>query len=189
MKDSCEKEKRDYFRSAGTIYLAVSRIQTQSRNTGLENFRKKDAFDKIALKLMSFRAKLDYQNPEDKERFQEIADMLELLYHSVSNLKNGTDGQTVEFLRKPVIISGSGMEFPSNEDFSPHEKVALAITFSGYPYEFVSTEAEVIRIKKAPSHTSKHLVCVKYSDISEKNRDLIIKFVNHLQRKKIIERN
>lgn len=176
-------DKREYFRATGVIYLHVEKKRDVQED---ENHTPKSQLDLVALKLINFRSQLEYDNPKNGEYFEGLADILEQL-HDVVFDRTGQIANALQSHRQSVVISGSGIEFISSENYLPGETLVLSMTFTGYPFESMTVEGQVVNVGIYGSEPNRHRICISFKNISEPDRQLIIKHVNYLQRKHLAE--
>jgi len=177
------REQRQYFRSAGIVYLHIQRARdpVDAKETIAPTM------DPIALQLMSFRARLDYDRPEGLAYLQELTNILEEMHAWIAHT-GSPDGALPIAQRQSVILSGSGLEFISPQPHPLGEMIIATVTFPGYPYATLHLGSEIMRCDVFGETGEKYRVAIAFRDISEDHRDLIIKYVNHLQRKKLAEK-
>lgn len=192
-------ERRQFFRAAGVVYLHIQRGPTfkedcPDSSAGSEapaappsspaSPASEEGLDPIALKLAGFRSRLHYDLPQGHEYLLEIAAIVEQLHHSLVEGDNLL-GHLPKSHRKSVIISGSGLEFITADRYRTGEPIKITLTFPDYPSATVVLSAEVVRVAPYGNTSDRRLIGIAYKDISEADQDLIIKYVNHLQRKKL----
>lgn len=178
-------ERRQYFRAMGTVYLRIERGSplkehwlSQAMSPAVQ-----ESLDAVSLKLMNYRSRLHYEQPEVRQYLLELAGIVEELHRTLVHRHSFPDDVRRAYKRS-VIISGSGLEFLTDEGFDVGEEVTLEITFPEYPYATVMTPAAVTRVEAYGSDRKKFRVCLLYGDIQETDRECIIRYVNHLQTQK-----
>lgn len=165
--------QREYFRCDGTVYLRFL-------PPALPDPQAADAIDHAGIMLRNFRARLDYEKPDDAPYVCALMECVEALYTYMQTLQSTHPSHT-DFVRKDVNISGSGIAFFSSIAFEPLSHIALQIAFPGYPFAMVTVGAEVRHVMQDTESGAYRVAC-KYDNISEADRDLIVRFVNYLQR-------
>ncbi len=178
--------KREYFRATGIVYLHVGRRSEQSEGDRKNQHIPKSNLDPIALKLLNFRSQLQYNTPQSYEYFQSLTDIVEQMHDAILD-QTGQILTSCLAKRQSVVLSGSGIEFITSEHYEPKEQLILAITFTGYPFETLTLIGEVIQEKPHGEDPKKHRTCVAFVNISEADCQVLIKHVNYLQRKHILE--
>ncbi len=173
------ENQRDYFRVHGEIFLRVTPCDTPpsaeiSTTAGL---------DLAKLKLLNFQSRLTYNNPPGETYLQDLAEILGHLHETITALQSGRP--PVPPLRPTaVVISGSGMTFPSKTPFAPDTLVQIDLGFLEYPFATITVQGQVLRCIPRDNQSG-HDVIVTYHEIPEPDREVIIKFVNHLQRQQL----
>ncbi len=175
-----QDEKRSYFRISGTIYLHAELKEVATEGPLLPQ---SDKMDEVSIRLMHYKARLCYNEPAEYEYFLQLAEIIEAMQHQQRNIRQKK--APLELVKQSVIISGSGMEFFSTENWKKDDSLILTISFLEYPFATITTEALVMG-EKTDLDSKRNKTAVSFQGISEKDRELIIKFVNHLQRKKIL---
>ena len=185
--------RRNYFRAVGVVYLQVLResdpVQPEhplaTSSQAPDKADKIEKLDEIGLKLMTLRSRIHYHMPENSTFFLDVIDILLTLDQSLKNSLHGALSITNRLAqRQSVIISGSGLEFITEDRYVPGESLVVVLTFPEYPYATVSVRSEVIRVEPHGTNTHRFRTAIAYENIEESDRELIIKYVNHLQRKK-----
>jgi hypothetical protein len=179
---SSGSDKREFYRKPGIIYLTIER--------GGEAHRRIDAsqpfLDQVTLRLMNFRQRLEYRAPEQMEYFEELAEILEEMYLEIMD-RVDEGKKSPRSRRQSVVISGSGMDFLTDEQFQPEEKIFCHMTFTVYPFASLCLRAEVVRCEPYGSEGNRQRVSVRFDEMSEAHRESLIKFVNELERRQRIQ--
>lgn len=168
------EELREFYRNSGVIYLYVSsKIESviESQDLPME-------MDGVALKLMNLRNQLNYHNPEYSAPVQDLVRIVEELYQ---NCLKPDHKRLPKYKKQAVVISGSGMDFLSDESFTPGSEVMCYLAFPEYPYTMIEVKAKVVRCEELSGH-HRYRTAIHFHKISEKIRDHIIQFVNSLTR-------
>ncbi len=177
-------ERREYYRKPGIIYLLIekSTADLPAKETPPA------VIDQVTLRLMNFRQRLEYTSPPQKEYFEQLCEIMEMFHHNVmEELDEGK--KTPRSRRQSVVISGSGMDFLSDESFSPEERILCHMTFTVYPYATLRLKSRVIRVLPYGQDGTRHRVCVNFEEVPENDRELLIRFVNELERRQRIQQN
>ncbi len=175
-----EDERRNFYREAGIVYLHIApHSDKASTDVSIDSAA---TLDPIILRLLNFRSRISYNHPDNEEYFQSVAEIVALLHDEITSLRSGEHLPYAR--RKSVIISGSGLEFLSQEVYQPKDRLAITITFLDYPFATISVVGEVIRCDLQDSTRKKYRTVIGFPMIKETKRDIIIKYVNYLQRKK-----
>ncbi len=183
MMNENSKENREYFRITGIVYLTINKLANQGTATS-PLVTAPEFLDKIALKLLHYKANLNYHQPAHFQSLLEMADILELMHDTYLSRDSHP---TIASKRQSVILSGSGMEFLSEEAFNVGDLVSLNIGFPDYPFTSVQIEAEIKISELCPGEARRKTI-VSFGTMTELDRNSIIKYVNFLQRKKKIEK-
>jgi hypothetical protein len=173
-----QDEKRSFFRISGTLYLNAKRKCDSNGNVTLAPPEK---MDELSIRIMHYLSKLRYEKPAGSEYIMELAEIVSAM-NAARVHSDRKNGDVSDLARQSVIISGSGMEFFTDESWVADEVLTMTISFPEYPFATVMTDARVVSERTA-QHRKK--IAVEFQGIAEQDRDLIIKYVNHLQRKKI----
>lgn len=185
MSDVNNIDKREYFRSVGVVYLHIETLRDHFKEDLLQP-KHKSKLDPVALKTMSLKARIQYNEPELKEYFLEIIDIIETLHEQLPKIVQNKEREDAQ--RQSVIISGSGMQFQYHKPLEIGEKLFLTITFPSYPNETIGVQGEVISCKAKGESEDEFRISVKFKNLSDANLQLIIQFGNKLQRQKLLEK-
>ncbi|QQR81105.1 MAG: PilZ domain-containing protein [Deltaproteobacteria bacterium] len=167
-------ELRQFYRNSGVIYLYV-----QPKNEEfLENHEMPMELDAVALRLMSLKNQLRYHNPEYSESVQELVKITEELYQ---NCLKPEHKRPPRYKKQAVVISGSGMDFLSEQSYPPGMELLCHISFPEYPYTMIDVEAKVVKCEELHG-SHRYKTAISFHKISERIRDHIIQFVNSLTR-------
>lgn len=177
--DPLEKERRDYFRKTGIIYLLIE--SNNSKAPSIES-EPKSALDDIALKIMNLKSRIKYNEPDQSDYLLDIIEVLDLTHLVVIQSKE-SKSILAKSIRQPVVISGSGLDLHTSTQYTLGDIHQLHITFPDYPFMSVSPKGVVVRCSQSTEDPVQYHVAFEFSEIKETERDVIIKFVNHLQRK------
>lgn len=176
------KEKREFFRGTGMVYLHVTPKHAQVPvAAGPEPA---DALDPLAIKLMNFRARLEYADSPHVEPMRELVRLLEEMYGAMAGARHGALPLAT---RQPVNISGSGLQFFSDTPFAVGNEVLATISFPAYPHSTVSCEAVVVRVDQSQA-PHRRAISLRFQNIRESDRDQIVQYVNYLQRQQLASR-
>ncbi len=173
------EEKREYFRCSGTVFLYYA-IKQENPSDGLQGTTH-TSLDPIGLKIMNYRARLDYNQPEHWKYLSELCEIIEAMYAAIP-LPGKRANALPKANKQAVIISGGGIQFFNTEMLQPGQLLGMTITFPTYPNESVFVNARVLRCHP---HGNQHLIACQFENMSDTDQELIIKFVNYLQRQKL----
>jgi len=168
MKPSNEKERREYFRVDTDLFL---RIHSLKENKQFQKLEEPIAESTILLK--QFVARLDYDQPEGHAYWKDLAIVVLKMGEEFS--KNSSP-----FLRKRVSLSGSGMSFTWDKIFEENEKIEIEMGFTDYPHRVITMPAKILRSFSVSDQHKGYIVI--FEPKRESDRDLIIRFVNTIQR-------
>lgn len=182
---------REYFRVEGKIYFYYEKVRPReneeiAKKIYIPTFAK-DEDDIVGLTIDAFRERLLMSEVEDQDfklfllEMQQIMAMMKLCFDEELKGKK----QKI-FSRTMVNISGSGMAFPSNEIHCVNDFLKLYLFFPIYPYSFVSLLAQVVKCEK---HQEGYWIKTHFENITERERDEILRFVNQCQRDHMHERH
>lgn len=175
-------DRREYFRIAGTLYLQVSETAFLSL-LPIEPEDLGESTDALSLELHQFRQIIRYKQDEALEALDRLAGLVEKVHQAArKNLHSLTFG------KKPVIISGSGFDYIGSAPYPLGKKLFARMGFPDYPYTTIEVECEVRHSSPLPGPVGKFKTGLSFENISEENRDQIIKFVNQLQRRLMAHR-
>ncbi len=169
-------EEENYFKVLGEIYLYVEDYP-DSENIHLSQGLPESG-DPIELRLMNFQARLLYNNPEHSKDLIELARILEMI-HKAKDLT-----KLPQVRLQSVLISAGDLEYLSHEYLPVGKRVLSHMSFPDYPYESISVAAEVIHCQLARHPKPLYEVALGFQEIPENYREMIIKFVNQIQRRK-----
>lgn len=168
------EELREFYRNSGVIYLHV-RLKSEAPIEGQELPMEMDV---VGLKLMNLKNQLHYHNPEHSASVQDLVKIVEELYQ---NCLKPDHKRLPKYKKQAVVISGSGMDFLSEDSFTPGSELVCHLAFPDYPYTMIEVNAKVVRCEEL-SGNHRYRTAVHFYQISEKIRDHIIQFVNSLAR-------
>ncbi|MBI4239320.1 MAG: PilZ domain-containing protein [Deltaproteobacteria bacterium] len=173
------EERREFFRSQGVVYLMVESPPLPEA-TVEESIPDCPTMDDVQVLLMNFRDRLRYETPELAAYFSQLDTVIEALH------RRCTQQETAPklFQRLFVDISGAGIQFPSPQAYPEEAALRLHIAFPGYPFATVALLSTVVRCESAVGADG-YTVTAAFEGISEEQRDLVIMFVNHLQRRQL----
>ncbi len=175
---------RDFFRIDGHVYLHVETVTldqgTKQEVQGLyvPTFSLEED-DIVGLSIDAFG---EHVMTSEMDSIQKAYWMK--MQQIVSMMKRCLDvellGKKQKLFKKlEVTISGSTLDFPSSQGFLAGQALRLALFFPRFPYTYLCVIGEVTKSEKKDSG---YWVKTQFKDISEKNQDEILRFVNQLQR-------
>ncbi len=186
MTEIMENHKEiNFFSESGIVYLAIDEPDSKV-NQVLESPLELDSID---AGIVQARKKLSLSTIEHKEIFDNIFTLLSDLYQTTKqSIQNQSGKLLTQFVAKKynVKISGEYLEFNSDIDYDIGVSKKITIVMTEYPYETVSSEAIIVNCKNDSEASNSYKVLVKFDQLSSEKEDLLVKFVNSLQRKKII---
>lgn len=169
---SNEDEKRNFFRVEGFVYLRLDKPgEIEKAETEPETL------DRVGIHLLHLKNLIKYDPPAHDFYFRNLIHIMEQMH---SQLTNKVKPQV--FTRTHATISGSGIEFIWNKAYEKGEDLTLTLSFMDYPFQTVSVPAQVQDCAKVKGDAKTSRLVLSYADIPEADRELIIKFVNSLQR-------
>lgn len=174
-----EGERREYFRSQGVVYLTVASSPPLDA-AAEESIPACPTMDDVQVLLMNFRDRMQYESPEQHSYLQQLGTVIEALHRRCTEPASATR----VYQRSVVDISGAGIQFPWSQAYAEETPLLLHIAFPGYPFATVALPSLVVRCEPA-ADAGLFTVTAAFEGISEEQRDLVIMFVNHLQRRKL----
>jgi hypothetical protein len=179
-----EDEEGVYFRATGMVYLHIEHGSAahESWISQTSPLKSRDHLDPIALQLLNYRSRLEYEKPAIAPYLIELIGIVEDMHAALlaSNYAVGLGHAE----KQSVIVSGSELEFLTGEKFKMGETVTVHMTFTEYPFVSLVILAKVTGIQPFAGDRKKHRICLAFDGIREADRDNIIRYVNHLQRRR-----
>ena len=90
------------------------------------------------------------------------------------NLKTKTGEETLSEVCRTKNISGNGMQLLSNFEHKIGDRIKCKFKIKTYP---IDVECEVVRIEAIDSFDYNYGLGIKFLDINERDRDIIIKYI------------
>lgn len=174
----------DFFRVTGHVYLypevitVDQGVKYEVNGLFVPTFST-DEDDIVGLSIDAFRenillSEMDVLQKESWLKMQQIMSMMKRVVDAELL------GKKQKLFKKcEVVISGSVLDFPSAEPYLVGQSLRLAMFFPRFPYSYLCVIGEVLKCEKTEEG---HLIKTQFKDISEKNQDEILRFVNQCQR-------
>ena len=180
-----QSEDREFFRVDGKLYFHLEKVDLtephseSSRRVFFPPFTK-DEDDVVGLSIDSFRERILVSEMEDGDFRQYILEMQQLMAMMKHCFDEELGGRKQKvFVKTTVNISGSGIAFPTDKIFCIDDILRLYLFFPAYPFTFLSIMGRVVKcVKKEEGFQVK----AHFENISEQQRDEILRFVNQCQR-------
>jgi len=175
---------RHFFRATGIVYLAVDDLHKSND----QKHEAPDSLDSIRSLINQTQSKLALLNVQNKELFE---DLIKLILELYTSTKQSLELNESKFLtrfsahRYSVIISGDTLEYISQAPLEIGIQKQLTIVMVDYPFETVTTKGTVIKCEQLKHSDSPYKLVFKFDEISQYKEDILVKFVNSLQRRKI----
>lgn len=176
-QQSSGAERREFFRVTGTVFLAISDHPPHGTAT-VDG----ETLDLINIQLDALQQRIEYDKPTDVTYWRTVLPLLRSMQAQIHRATSGATTRHAVARRQVVNISGSGLQTLLDQPFTPGSPVYLWLSFPAYPFATITTAARVIRSQPLGSDATRWHVAVEFSDISEADRELVIKFVNHVAR-------
>ncbi len=179
-----EDEEGSYFRATGVMYLHIER-GSASHEAWLSQAaspQSQGRLDPIALKIINYRSRLHYDKPEIEPYLIDLLNIVDDLHTAL--LKGNYSIGLGMAQKQSVIVSGSELEFLTEEKFASGETVTVHMTFTEYPFTTLVMLAKVADVQSFGAARKKNRVRLAFHNIREADRDSIIRYVNQLQRRR-----
>lgn len=183
-------QNREYFRVDGRVYFYCEKIPPEesaqsSKKIYIPTFEQ-ERDDIVGLTIDAFRERILMSEIEDEDQKQFLLEMQQIMALMKRSFDAEFSGVKQKiFVKTSINISGSGLAFPSHEAHCLGDMLRVCLFFPIYPYLFLSLAAKVIKSEKQKDG---YLVKVHYENISERERDEVLRFVNQCQRDHMHER-
>lgn len=173
-----------FFRVEGSVYLHPEvvtldqGIKHEANGLFVPTFSL-DEDDIVGLSIDAFREHilLSEMGPLEKESWLKMQQIVAMMKRVVDAELLGKKQKM--FKKIEVVISGESLDFKSAEPYLVGQVLRLAMFFPRFPFTYLCVIGDVIKCEKTDDG---HIVKTHFKEISEKNQDEILRFVNQCQR-------
>ncbi|MBX7147952.1 hypothetical protein K1X76_02605 [bacterium] len=163
-----------YHEETGDVYLAFLK---KNQTTQTDDYP--PTLNLISLEIKNFKDSLLYNEREDTEDLTRLTVLVNSLYDSI---QRPVEQKKIELRKTTVTLSGEKMVLNHNTSLIHEDILTILIGFPGYPFKTVECEVTVLSCLQEGNF---YKVELGFTNIDESHRDIIIKYVNHLQRHNI----
>jgi hypothetical protein len=181
------EERREYFRVKDFIPLRARKVETEEsselrRKIGCGTRLKKEDLDGLNLLIEKVAKKAQ----EGDELFLFLSLMDKKLDMIMEQLLAGKKGHGEDNLNhEEVEISGSGMKFYPKERFEVGDLIAVDLFLPVFGVPKIPILCQVVRAGEEHGKQRRHYVAVKFIDINEEDRELLIKYLFRKERERL----
>ncbi len=170
-------DKRQFRRNSGIVYFHAVK---KSEHVPLTMGEHPETMDLVGIKLMNLKARIDYEKPEDIDYLKSLVGIVDEMYSEFTKpIEKRSD---LKLKRHSVVISGGGLDLITDDHFHQGEEIVCHLAFPGYPFTILTLDGEVTRSEPYGEETGKYHIGISFNGIPEAKREILIKFVNHLER-------